>query len=160
MNSNNRAKGVVVAILYEDGCAPPALPSCVIVQMHRFPDGAESCLPNIERCVPLFPHTASWDSATGKRFQRTQIPLQLAFAITIHKSQGQTLERAIVDVGRDENCLGLFLVALSRVRKLEDLLLHPFSFDRLLKVNDKKGLQKLKAEIQRMSDLDITAVPE
>ena len=30
----------------------------------------------------------------------TQYPVRLAFAVTIHKSQGKTFERAIIDVGR------------------------------------------------------------
>ena len=41
---------------------------------------------------------------------------QLAWAVTIHKSQGLTLDRVVVDAGDDEKSMGLFFVAITRVR--------------------------------------------
>lgn len=52
-----------------------------------------------------------------------QYPLKLAWALTIHKSQGLTFERVTVDVGRGAFTGGQTYVALSRCRSLEGISL-------------------------------------
>ncbi|GGG82745.1 helicase [Parapedobacter pyrenivorans] len=52
-----------------------------------------------------------------------QFPLRLAWAITIHKSQGLTFDRAIIDAGASF-AAGQVYVALSRLRTLDGLVLH------------------------------------
>jgi ATP-dependent exoDNAse (exonuclease V) alpha subunit len=42
--------------------------------------------------------------------------------MTIHKSQGQTLTKAVVDLGKGEKFAGCTFVATSRVRSIHDIV--------------------------------------
>jgi ATP-dependent exoDNAse (exonuclease V) alpha subunit len=61
---------------------------------------------------------------------RTQFPLRLAYAITVHKCQGMSLSAAVINMGQKEHCLGLSYVAVSRVRTIGGIVFEkPFDFD-------------------------------
>jgi ATP-dependent DNA helicase PIF1 len=66
----------------------------------------------------------SWELVDGdtRRAQITQVPLRLAWAITVHKSQGMTLDAAEIDLRRAFTP-GMGYVALSRVGRLDRLAL-------------------------------------
>lgn len=53
----------------------------------------------------------------------TQFPLRLAWAVTIHKSQGKTYDRAVIDLGSGAFAPGQTYVALSRLTSLDGLYL-------------------------------------
>lgn len=74
------------------------------------------------RVVTMIPD--SWELRDGdkKRASISQIPLRLAWAITVHKSQGMTLDAARIDL-RKAFVEGMGYVALSRVKNIENLYL-------------------------------------
>ncbi|HOX60621.1 MAG TPA: DEAD/DEAH box helicase [Candidatus Magasanikbacteria bacterium] len=72
-------------------------------------------------------HTESLQSKSIGKFM--QYPLKLAWAVTIHKSQGKTFSKAVIDVGRGIFAHGQLYVALSRCRSLDGITLsRPLSF--------------------------------
>jgi ATP-dependent DNA helicase PIF1 len=63
----------------------------------------------------------SWESDEIEGLKRSQIPLILAYAVTIHKCQGATLDSALIDIGCSTFETGQAYVALSRVKSLDSL---------------------------------------
>jgi ATP-dependent DNA helicase PIF1 len=78
---------------------------------------------NVEELI----YPASWElEIDGCTATASQIPLMLAYSITIHKSQSLTLEMAILDL-EDCFCDHQIYVALSRLRSLNGLYLESFN---------------------------------
>ena len=75
------------------------------------------------RRVTMVPDVWELRDGERKRASISQVPLRLAWAITVHKSQGMTLDAAKVDL-RKAFVEGMGYVALSRVRDLDNLYLY------------------------------------
>ena len=101
--------------------------------------------------------TKSVESEVVGSFQ--QYPIKLAWAITIHKSQGLTFERVIIDFGGGSFAAGQAYVALSRCRTLQGIILRqPFNPFGIIvreevsnfyrKVNDSKQISLALAQAQ------------
>ena len=73
----------------------------------------------------------------------------------MHKTPGATLPLASIEIGDIEKQLGLLFVAISRVRRLDDLcLLRPLSGDRLLKMIHHSALPQRKQFDARLAALE------
>lgn len=83
----------------------------------------------IIRVVPI-----EWQSDRFPKYGITQFPLILAWAITIHKSQGMTLDLAEINAGSSIFACGQTYVAMSRVKTLAGLCLTSFDPGRV-KIN-------------------------
>jgi ATP-dependent DNA helicase PIF1 len=78
----------------------------------------------------------TWVSENHPTITIKHIPIVPAWAMTIHKSQGTTLEIAEIDVGGDIFACGQTYVALSRVKTLDGLYLKSFD-PKKIKINKK-----------------------
>ena len=141
----NGAIGIVTDIVVDP--KEDTFPLCIMVQFDKYYG------PTINGSVPIGPTEAKW-IANGQDCKRMLFPLIVAFAITIHKSQGLTLDKVVVDIGENERNLGLAYVALSRVKTIEGLAFSkPYNFSRFTNIAKSRYLNMRKHEEARMLTL-------
>jgi ATP-dependent DNA helicase PIF1 len=149
----NGAAGTVHQFLYKTNHKPPELPIAVIVNFDNY--AGPSFIASQPNCVPIVPLLFEWES-NGRRLSRQQLPLKLRYAITIHKSQGQTLDKAVIDIGKAEKAAGCTFVAISRLRSINHGLLQPMSFKRLEAISTGKRFAERLREESRLKQLAYT----
>lgn len=81
--------------------------------------------------APIPKHTFEYYYHDKIAAERTQFPLKLAYGITIHKSQGMTLDKLVVDCSRIFE-RGQAYVAMSRVKTLDGLYIKSFSKEKVM----------------------------
>ena len=105
------------------------------------------------------PLTRTWESpetigtSQYRALSRTQIPLSLAYAMTIYKAQGQEFEQLMVHPGLREWQAGALFVALSRAKRLSGLCVEKCTVERLLKIAEGKQIIFRMLEEVRLRDL-------
>ena len=98
----------------------------------------------------LRPVTSTFKSRNGKlRLERYQYPIVFAWAVTIHKVQGLSLDRAVRDLGKNMFAHGMAYVALSRFKSLDGVCVIGLSRSAFQR-ND----TAVHAEYQRLANLN------
>lgn len=126
---SNGTTGVIKDLVYGEGVSPPDLPDYVWVDCgdeYKGPNFFPDCGNERKGWVPIFPVTCSEHTVSKKKTNpdgstlfeehtRTMLPMQLAWAWTHWKSQGQTIRRKIViHLGKHEKEAGTTYVDFSR----------------------------------------------
>lgn len=111
--------------------------------------------PTIDGSVPIVPILSSWIS-NDIDCTRIQLPIILAYGITIHKAQGLELDNVVCSIGERERILGLTYVAFSRVRTIEGLAIDkPYDYNRFSNISKSKLLSQRKREEIRLQTISL-----
>ena len=102
------------------------------------------------RRVTMVPDVWELRDGERKRASISQVPLRLAWAITVHKSQGMTLDAAKIDL-RKAFVEGMGYVALSRVRDLDNLYLYGINRRALEVSPDALAIDEVLRQVSRGS---------
>ena len=147
----NGATGTIIDLIYHPSAVVPDQPISIIVQFDNY--SGPSVKEGKPGCVPICPLICSNETLGTQNDQRRQFPLTLAWAITIHKSQGLTLPMAWINIGEAERCAGLTFVALSRLIEIHNAIIEGKTFQRFQKIKNAPFFQLRQKEEKRLDQL-------
>ncbi|KAM5350152.1 hypothetical protein ACJ41O_006657 [Fusarium nematophilum] len=146
----NGARGTVYDIGWAPGADPIQDPPCVIMmEFDKYNGPVFLTTPDGKKIVPVLP--VERDFLIGATLcARTQFPLIVCYAITVHKSQSITEDMIVTDLSCRDFQTGLSYVAVSRVKTLEGLMLDaPFDRNHLVYGSPPDGM-KMKMRDQEL----------
>jgi ATP-dependent DNA helicase PIF1 len=155
----NGAMGNVYDIAYKHDVTDPRSepPFAILVKFDKYTGPAFFLQPELSNVVPIFQVTR--DFLYGNvACTRKQFALIVAYSITVHKSQGMTLDKAVLDISQRDFAAGLSYVAVSRVKRLDGLMFDvPFDLEAILSASD-KGIQARARDARRREAQRIYAI--
>ena len=148
----NGSQGSVISIIYRPGSAPPNIPDFVLVQFDHYV--GPSFLTDMEKVVPIFPVRNSWFERKKEKF-RSQLPLIPGYAISIHNSQGMSLDRVMLNIASKEDSCGITYTGMSRVKDIKNLAFKPMpTLDRFKSISRMQMFKERMAEEKRLARLE------
>jgi len=118
----NGTTGTIKDIVWKEGAdIKKDPPQALLIAVGQYDGPALFTRQDSKKVIPIFSVLRKWEGTRGT-CSRRQFPITLAFALTIHKSQGLTLDRAVLDIKDKDKTAGMTYVAISRVKKLSGLL--------------------------------------
>ena len=146
----NGARGTVYDIAWAPGADPMQDPPCVIMmEFDKYTGPVFLTTTDGRKIVPILP--IDRDFLVGATLcTRTQFPLIVCYAITVHKSQSITEDMIVTDLSCRDFQTGLSYVAVSRVKTLQGLMLDaPFDRNHLTYASPPEGI-KMKMRDQQL----------
>ena len=147
----NGALGYIAGVVFTD--CDRTLPNYLLIEFDGYL--GPLFLPEHPKVVPIPTFKGDFEHES-KNCTRIQFPIVLAWAITIHKCQGMTLDKVVIDIGKKEMAAGLTFVAISRVRHIDDLTFSAtYPLSRLQNIRNGKRMAERLAEERRLDQLAI-----